>query len=74
MRQSPNNGVPHFSPFLREVGTYRRLATVLIASLLFLGAGDSARVDRLGRELICMCGCNQLSLSRPHDPAAYRRG
>jgi len=72
MRQSPNNGVPHFSPFLREVGTYRRLATVLIASLLFLGAGDSARVDRLGRELICMCGCNQTLAGCNHLNCPYR--
>ena len=64
--------VPHFSPLLREVGTYRRLATVLIAVLLFLGAGDNARINRLGGELICMCGCNQTLAGCNHLNCPYR--
>lgn len=69
---SKTTRVHHFSPLLREAGTYRRLATVVIAALLFIGAGDNARVNRLGGELICMCGCNQTLVGCNHLNCPYR--
>jgi len=65
-------GVPHVSAFLRNMRTFRRLGTFLMMTLLFLGAGDIARVDRLGRELICMCGCTQTLVGCNHLNCPYR--
>jgi cytochrome c-type biogenesis protein CcmH/NrfF len=65
-------GVPHVSTVLGDLGTYRRLGTLFVVVLLFLGAGDNARVDRLGRELICMCGCNQTLVGCNHLNCPYR--
>ena len=66
------HGVPHFSPFWREVGAHSHLGSVLLFVLLFLGAGDNARVNRLGRELICMCGCTQTLVGCNHLNCPYR--
>jgi cytochrome c-type biogenesis protein CcmH len=70
--------VPHFSRFLREVGLlksvkrFRFLATVLLGALLLLGAGDdSARIDRLGHQMMCVCGCNQILLECNHVGCSY---
>ena len=45
-----------------------RLILVLMAGLLcLLGAGDDAgRVDRLGHQMMCVCGCNQVLLECNH--------
>jgi cytochrome c-type biogenesis protein CcmH/NrfF len=78
-------GVPHFpriphacpersrrvSPPLPEVGSLRILGVVLLSTLLLLGASDDARVDRLGRQVICMCGCNQILLECNHLGCPY---
>jgi len=53
-------------------GVFRRLVTIFLFVLLFLGASDNARVDRLGRELICMCGCNQTLVGCNHLNCPYR--
>jgi cytochrome c-type biogenesis protein CcmH/NrfF len=71
------HGVPHFSRFLREAGLFptkpiRLLSTVLLGSLVLLGAGDdSARVDRLGHQMMCVCGCNQILLECNHVGCTY---
>ena len=68
----------HFSCFLRDVGlstavTPARLVTaVFLGVLLFLGAGDnSARTDRLGHQMMCVCGCNQILLECNHVGCTY---
>src|SRR5881227_1063204 len=72
-----NHGVPHFSRFLREVGLFpakriRLLVTVLLGLLVLLGASDdSARVDRLGHQMMCVCGCNQILLECNHVGCSY---
>jgi cytochrome c-type biogenesis protein CcmH/NrfF len=66
------NWVPHVSPLLRETSIFRRIGAVLVLVLLVLGAGDNARVDRLGRQLICMCGCNQTLVGCNHLNCPYR--
>jgi cytochrome c-type biogenesis protein CcmH len=53
------------------VGTFRSLGAIVLFALLFLGAGDNFRVDRLGREFICMCGCNQILLECNHLGCPY---
>jgi len=49
----------------------RMLALVFLAVVLLLGAGDSARVNRLGHQMICMCGCNYILLECNHMHCPY---
>jgi cytochrome c-type biogenesis protein CcmH len=50
-----------------------RLAGVIcLALVIFPAAGDnSARVDKLGHKLICMCGCEQVLLECNHYGCPY---
>ena len=73
-----SHGVPHFSRSVREVGLsstaqrVRLLPAVLLGVLLLLGAGDdSARVSRLGHQMMCVCGCNQILLECNHVGCTY---
>jgi cytochrome c-type biogenesis protein CcmH/NrfF len=68
--------LPHFSRSVREVGfsarRLRLLPAVLLGVLLLLGAGDdSARIDRLGHQMMCPCGCNQILLECNHVGCSY---
>jgi cytochrome c-type biogenesis protein CcmH/NrfF len=60
---------------LRESMSHHRLrlvGVVCVALTILPAAGDnSARVDRLGREVICMCGCNQILLECNHLGCPY---
>ncbi len=73
MQTETNNysAVRHVSPLSREMRVVRALATVLVAVVLLIGAGDNARIDRIGREVICMCGCNQILLECNHLGCPY---
>ena len=73
-----NSRVPHFSRPLREVGPlksgkrFRFISAILLGVLLLLGAGDdSRRIDRLGHQLMCVCGCNQILLECNHVGCSY---
>ena len=75
---SVNPRVPHFSRSLREVGPFkcvtklRLISSILLGVLLLLGAGDdSRRIDRLGHQLMCVCGCNQILLECNHVGCSY---
>jgi cytochrome c-type biogenesis protein CcmH len=50
-----------------------RLLVALFAGILLLtGAGDdAARIDRLGHQLLCVCGCNQILLECNHVGCSY---
>lgn len=70
--------VPHFSRTLPEVGLFRAvkrvrlLSSIFLGVLLLLGAGDnSARIDRLGHQMMCVCGCNQILLECNHVGCTY---
>jgi cytochrome c-type biogenesis protein CcmH/NrfF len=70
--------VSHFSRLLQELGALksvkclRLLSAVLLGALLLLGAGDdSARIDRLGHQMMCVCGCNQILLECNHVGCSY---
>ena len=54
-----------------HVRVFRTIGTVLLSTLLFLGAGDNGRVDRIGHQVICMCGCNQVLLECNHLGCPY---
>jgi len=50
----------------------RLLPALLLGVLLLIGAGDdSARIDRLGHQMMCVCGCNQILLECNHVGCAY---
>jgi cytochrome c-type biogenesis protein CcmH/NrfF len=45
---------------------------LLLGVLLLMGAGDdSARIDRIGHQLMCVCGCNQVLLECNHVGCSY---
>ena len=43
-----------------------QLALVALLAMLFLGADTDARFNKLGHQLMCMCGCNQILLECNH--------
>jgi cytochrome c-type biogenesis protein CcmH/NrfF len=50
----------------------RLIFAVLVGVLLLMGAGDdSARIDRLGHQMMCVCGCNQILLECNHVGCSY---
>jgi len=50
----------------------RLIAAVALGILVLVGAGDdSARVEKLGHKVICMCGCNQVLLECNHYGCPY---
>jgi cytochrome c-type biogenesis protein CcmH/NrfF len=50
----------------------RLLPVIALGALLLIAAGDdSARVSRLGHQMMCMCGCNQILLECNHVGCAY---
>jgi cytochrome c-type biogenesis protein CcmH len=50
-----------------------RLLPVLFAGVLLLMAAgdDAARTDRLGHQMMCVCGCNQILLECNHVGCSY---
>ena len=51
------------------MGSPRRvaqMALLMFVTTLFLGAGDDARFQKLGHQLMCVCGCNQILLECNH--------
>jgi cytochrome c-type biogenesis protein CcmH/NrfF len=42
------------------------LAIVVVAIVLFMGAGDDARFNSLGHRMMCTCGCGQVLLECNH--------
>jgi len=45
---------------------------LLLGVLLLMGAGDdSARIDRIGHQLMCVCACNQVLLECNHVGCSY---
>ncbi len=51
-----------------------RIAQLLLIALLavtFLGADTDARFNKLGHQLMCMCGCNQILLECNHVGCTY---
>jgi cytochrome c-type biogenesis protein CcmH/NrfF len=58
---------------LRKKGPRRllQLLGIAILSLTFVGADTDARFSKLGHQLMCMCGCNQILLECNHVGCAY---
>ena len=48
-----------------------QLALIAVVALLFLGADTDARFSKLGHQMMCMCGCNQILLECNHVGCTY---
>lgn len=62
------------SPRSLRFNLFRRSAQLLVvgmAAILLMGAGDDARFQKLGHNLMCACGCNQILLECNHVGCAY---
>jgi len=48
-----------------------QLALIAVMAIVFMGADTDARFTKLGHQLMCMCGCNQILLECNHVGCAY---
>jgi cytochrome c-type biogenesis protein CcmH/NrfF len=48
-----------------------QLFLIALLALVFLGAGDDVRFNKLGHGLMCMCGCSQVLLECNHVGCTY---
>ena len=48
-----------------------RIALIGVLVTLFLGADTDARFNKLGHQMMCMCGCNQILLECNHVGCTY---
>ena len=48
-----------------------QLALIGVVAIAFLGADTDARFTKLGHQLMCMCGCNQILLECNHVGCSY---
>lgn len=58
---------------MRRMGKVRLLAALSLSMIVLVGAGDdSTRIERLGHQMVCVCGaCNQYLLDCNHVGCAY---
>ena len=48
-----------------------QLALIALLAMTFMGADTDARFNKLGHQLMCMCGCNQVLLECNHVGCTY---
>jgi len=48
-----------------------QLALIALLAIGFMGADSDARFNKLGHQLMCMCGCNQILLECNHIGCTY---
>jgi cytochrome c-type biogenesis protein CcmH/NrfF len=48
-----------------------QLVGISLLAIAFMGADVDARFNKLGHQLMCMCGCNQILLECNHVGCAY---
>ncbi len=48
-----------------------QIVLIAVLAMLFLGADADARFNKLGHQLMCMCGCNQILLECNHVGCTY---
>lgn len=58
---------------LVRISRFRLLAGLVLGAIILMGAGDdSTRIERLGHQMVCVCGaCNQYLLDCNHVGCAY---
>jgi cytochrome c-type biogenesis protein CcmH len=47
------------------------IALITLLAIAFVGADTDARFNKMGHELMCMCGCNQILLECNHIGCTY---
>jgi cytochrome c-type biogenesis protein CcmH/NrfF len=57
----------HNQRLLRSI----QLLGIAVLAIAFMGADVDARFNKLGHQLMCMCGCNQVLLECNHVGCAY---
>ena len=59
--------------YILRISRFRLLGALLASSIILMGAGDdSTRIERLGHQMVCVCGaCNQYLLDCNHVGCAY---
>jgi len=59
--------------YIVGISRLRLLGALLASSIILMGAGDdSTRIERLGHQMVCVCGaCNQYLLDCNHVGCAY---
>jgi cytochrome c-type biogenesis protein CcmH/NrfF len=67
MAESNKSRLETRSPKLRTA----QLALIAVMAIVFLGADVDARFSKLGHQMMCMCGCNQVLLECNHVGCAY---
>src|SRR6516225_11130043 len=55
----------------RKIYRFVQLALIAAMAMTFLGADTDARFGKLGHQLMCMCGCNQILLECNHVGCTY---
>src|SRR5664279_1842600 len=48
-----------------------QMLAVAVLAITFMGADIDARFSKLGHQMMCMCGCNQVLLECNHVGCAY---
>ena len=48
-----------------------QLALIAVMAITLMGADVDARFNKLGHQMMCMCGCNQVLLECNHVGCAY---
>jgi cytochrome c-type biogenesis protein CcmH/NrfF len=48
-----------------------QLALIAVLAIAFMGADTDARFNKLGHQMMCMCGCNQILLECNHVGCTY---
>lgn len=48
-----------------------QIVLIALMAIMFMGADIDARFNKLGHQMMCMCGCNQILLECNHVGCAY---
>jgi cytochrome c-type biogenesis protein CcmH/NrfF len=73
-RWSLASALSGLSPRSLRLNLLRRglqVMAVSLAAILLMGAGDDARFNKLGHNLMCACGCRQILLECNHVGCSY---
>jgi cytochrome c-type biogenesis protein CcmH len=73
-RWSLASALSRFSPRSLRFNLLRRGAQMMavgLVAMLLMGAGDEARFNKLGHNLMCACGCRQVLLECNHVGCSY---
>jgi cytochrome c-type biogenesis protein CcmH/NrfF len=68
-----NLGIHSLKPEIRNRELLRagQLLLIAVMAISFMGADVDARFNKLGHQMMCMCGCNQVLLECNHVGCAY---